>query len=243
MRIIDGIGAELKADRGDPGLFRAPRSIAQVVGLIIALGGSALVIWLRTSGLAGSTIFGQRAMSTAAMWAIAAVILLWVVVAEQRPLASLGFRRPTLRSLIWGLAAAILGFLIATAAGWLIMGVAQPAGGPPPENLGLLPDWMRALMVLSSGFLEETLLIAYPLTRLASLTGSRWIALALTLVVFVALHIPSRPALELIPVVLIGALMAGLLLWRRDLWSNVIGHCAIDFLPILILPILARAHG
>jgi hypothetical protein len=62
----------------------------QIIGLIIALGGSALIVWVRTSALASAPMFEQRLVSTIAFWGVGILLLIWIAVAEQRPLSSIG---------------------------------------------------------------------------------------------------------------------------------------------------------
>ncbi len=215
----------------------ASRSLASALGLLIALGGPALIIWVRSAGLAASGLLAQRAMSSIAFWAIMAVVLLWVALVEQKPLSSLGFRRLGVKSLAWGFGAGVVILILLSLLGLALSRLA-PSSLPEIDQFGTLPLMMRAFLVLTSGLSEELLFIAYPLTRLQAITGSRFVAAAITLVVFVALHIPGRDVTALINVGVAGALLIGFFLWRRDLWSNILAHASVDFVPIRLLPLL-----
>ncbi|MBS0296145.1 MAG: CPBP family intramembrane metalloprotease [Proteobacteria bacterium] len=221
-------------------------TVAQIIGLLLAMGVPALIIWLRTVGLAPAALIEQRLVSTVAFWGVGVLLLFWVTMAEQRPLASIGLGRPTLNALGWGVAAgiaftvALMGFDWATVALHLV-----PAPTPPAADADLttLPLAMRAVLVVTSGFAEELLFIGYPIARLLEITRSRWISALITCLAFVALHIPGRTPADLVNVAFAAALFSVLFLWRKSLWTNIVAHTVVDLTPLIIAPFFGPSGG
>jgi len=221
-------------------------SVAQVIGLLLAMGAPILIVWLRTVGLGPAALVEQRLVSTVAFWGVGVLLLFWVTMAEQRPLSSIGLGRPTLSALGWGLAAGVVFTLLLTSLDWVAMTfhlVPDSGPRPPGTDLTTLPLAMRAVMVVTSGFAEELLYIGYPISRLLEITRSRWISVLVPGLLFVALHIPGRSVEDLMSVAFAMALFSALFLWRRSLWTNIVAHTVVDLTPMIILPFFLPPAG
>lgn len=217
-------------------------TLAQIIGLLLAMGAPALIIWLRTVGLAPSALIEQRLVSTVAFWGVGVLLLFWITMAEQRPLASIGLGRPTLKAMGWGLGAGVVLTLALICFDWAIVTlrlVPQPTPPPADTDLTTLPLAMRAVMVVTSGFAEELLFIGYPISRLLEITRSRWISALIPILAFTALHIPGRTPADLVNVAFAAALFSGLFLWRRSLWTNIVAHTVVDVAPLIIAPLFS----
>jgi membrane protease YdiL (CAAX protease family) len=210
------------------------------------MGAPALVIWLRTVGLAPAALIEQRLVSTVAFWGVGLLLLFWITLVEQRPLSSIGLGRPTLNMLAWGIGAGVACTLALNSLDWVAITfhlVPDPSPPPADANLITLPLAMRAALVVTSGFAEELLFIGYPISRLLEMTRSRWISVLVPGLIFVALHIPGRSPADLVSVAIAAALFSGLFLWRRSLWTNIIAHMVVDLAPLIIQPLLTSAGG
>jgi hypothetical protein len=86
---------------------------------------------------------------------------------------------------------------------------------------------------------EEILYRGYPLERLSELTGRRWVAVALTLPLFVAPHLAFFGPEWLLYQGSGTAMLYILFLWRRNLVANMLLHLCVN-LPILIPTIASR---
>ncbi len=206
---------------------------AQIIGVGIALGGSAAIVWARTTGLAPSSVFDQRTMSTIASWGLVILLLAWVSVAEQRPIASIGFKKPSLIGAAWGLGVAVALILVLNLLDFFFPG---RLGGDDPGGLLSLPLWMRLALVITSAFSEEVMFRGYPMTRLKELTGWTWLAACLPYVVFVALHVPTFGVAAVLTVAISGAAFTALFLWRKDVWSNITAHFVLNLVALVIQP-------
>jgi membrane protease YdiL (CAAX protease family) len=96
---------------------------------------------------------------------------------------------------------------------------------------------VTSLAVLRAGISEEVLYRGYAIERLQSLTGSKWVAAGLSLILFAAFHFRQGMAGVMIAFVL-GAVLTAFYLWKRDLISNILAHFLVDFVPNVLLPLL-----
>ncbi|MGH9522689.1 MAG: CPBP family glutamic-type intramembrane protease, partial [Terriglobales bacterium] len=69
--------------------------------------------------------------------------------------------------------------------------------------------------------------------------GGKWVAAALTLVLFTLAHASAVGVRQLAPIVLVSGLVTLLYLWRRDLLLNMVAHATIDAIGLLVVPALA----
>lgn len=170
-----------------------------------------------------------------AILAITAFVL-WIVVArEHLPLSSVGLRFDRVgRSIGWGIGLAVVAFVILAGvlAGYSAFGIHYGEGTSISRALPV-----TLLAVLRAGISEEMLYRGFALERLQSLTGSKWIAAAVTLVLFAAFHFRQGMPGVFIALV-IGALFTAFYLWKRDLLANITGHFLVDFVPNVLLPLL-----
>src|SRR3712207_9085630 len=109
---------------------------------------------------------------------------------------------------------------------------------PPRSTLFPYTTLFRSLIlftVLTASVIEEVLFRAYPLERLARLTGRPWPGPLISLAAFVAFHLQGWNLGHVVGVVLpLGAIMTGLYVWRRNLLFVVITHALID-LPLFLI--------
>lgn len=213
---------------------------AQAIGVLIALGGSAVIVFARQFGLEPSTVFDQRLMSTVAWWGLVILLFAWVATAEQQPVGSIGFPRLSPASIGWGFAAAV-GLIVVLNGLEFFLPPSKVEGDP--GGLLTLPLWMRLVLVLSSAVSEEVIFRGYPMTRLKELTGWTWLAVALPLAAFILLHFPSGGLLNVIETSIGGVVFTGLFLWRKDLWSNITAHFAVNLIALVVQPLLGSLRG
>jgi membrane protease YdiL (CAAX protease family) len=168
-------------------------------------------------------------------------LLLWLVVAgEKRPLSSIGLRfgRPG-RSLAWGIGFAIVALAVAVGC----LAIYSALGIHYGEGQRIAPSLAAtSLAVFRAGISEEVFYRGFALERLESLTGSKWIAAAVTLIAFAGFHYrQGLPGVVLAFV--LGALLTGFYLWKRDLVASITGHFLVDFIPNVALPLIAGSNA
>jgi membrane protease YdiL (CAAX protease family) len=164
-------------------------------------------------------------------------LLLWLVVArEKQPLSSIGLADKKLwRSLLWGLACT----------GLMVIGIGVAFGMIRLLDLHQLPSgaqispslWVTTLIVIRAGIAEEVFYRGYAMMRIEALTGKSWIAALVPLALFAGFHYRLGAPGMIIALVL-GAVLTGFFLWKRNLVANMFAHFLVDFVPNVLLPLL-----
>ncbi|HEV8503281.1 MAG TPA: CPBP family intramembrane glutamic endopeptidase [Casimicrobiaceae bacterium] len=96
------------------------------------------------------------------------------------------------------------------------------------EKITQHPHWIQMLIFARAAVGEEILYRGYPLERIQQLTGSKWIAFAVSVAVFTFAHLAGWGAAQLIVVSFGAVILALLYLWRRDLLCNMVAHFLVD---------------
>ncbi len=219
---------------------RAPAPVATWIGLALALLGIPLLSRAVPRHLApvAATMIVE-AMCCALTAAVLVILVRW----ERRPLRSIGLKPPGWRTFLLGVA---VFFVLSAVYG---AGTAVQRGfGLAGSEVGLarllvLPLWLRVLMVVRAGVVEEILYRGYPIERLTWLTGSGWAGALVPLIVFSLAHAPFWGAAYLIVVVPAAAVQTAVYLWKRDLGVNIVAHFLSDCVGIVIVPLLTRDPG
>jgi membrane protease YdiL (CAAX protease family) len=210
----------------------SPVSRWTYVGLIVALFGIPAMTTLHRLLAPDPTATPGIVARELAILGITAVLVWIVVKGEKLPLSSIGLRPDHVgRSLAWSVALAAL--CLAAAVGMLAlysaMGVHYGEGQSISRTLPV-----TTLAVIRAGISEEVLYRGYAIERLQSLTGSKWIAVAISLPLFAAFHFRQGLAGVFLAFVL-GAILTAFYLWKRDLLANMVGHFLVDFVPNVLL--------
>ena len=168
-------------------------------------------------------------------WVLVVFMLFYVVFIERRSLSSVGLRRPTWKTLVFGVLAAVViiagvGFLVYLVLSWLHIQFNQAALG----KLMALPYWLRVLIVLRAGIAEELFFRGYGIERLQELTGSKAVAAVVTLTIFTVAHLGFWGWSQLLIAGGAGLVLTLLYLWRRDLVCNMIAHFLTDAVGVLL---------
>jgi membrane protease YdiL (CAAX protease family) len=101
-------------------------------------------------------------------------------------------------------------------------------GGEGGKAMEKLPLWLITAIVTRAGVVEELCYRGYAIERLEALGLPSWLAAAVPLAIFSVGHWTGGWANILLALVL-GAILAGFYVWRRDLAANMIGHGVVDF--------------
>jgi uncharacterized protein len=172
---------------------------------------------------------GMSITREAVWWGIALVMLSYVRFIEHRPLASIGLRRPTVKTFTIGLAAAVLLFasvMVVYAVVFPLLGLSMNQHAT--EGITRNPLWFQIALALRGAVVEEILYRGYPIARITEVTGSKWLAAAISIVVFTAVHLRYWGGAQLLIVAPAALVLALMFLWRRDLVSNMVAHFLVD---------------
>ncbi len=206
---------------------------------------------LALCGLAGALVFGLLPIahwiapgtSMPAMlaregvwWCFALAVLVWLRFVERLPLSSIGFRRPTWKSVAFGVLAAVLltaVFILQSAVIVPIFHLHQDVAAAVREKILHDPLWYRVLLVLRAAVVEEILFRGYLIEKVRQLSGSTVLAVAVSVAAFTYAHLSGWGIVHLIPVAAGGIIFALLYVWRKDLPSNMLGHFLVDAIGFL----------
>jgi membrane protease YdiL (CAAX protease family) len=212
------------------------RSRWTALGLALALLGIPAVTLAYRCLVGETAATSQLLLREAAIFAVLGALLFVIRRGERLPFSSIGLRSAGLsRSLLWGLLAFVLLGLGTVLALLLLQALGMSYGGGHPAFVP--PLWATALVVLRAGIVEEVCYRGYAIERIQALTGSRWIAALISLIAFASFHYRQGIA-GIIVALILGAILTGFYLWRRNLAANITGHFLIDFVPNVVLPAL-----
>lgn len=133
------------------------------------------------------------------------------------------------KSILWGLVLAIVCLLV----GGLLATVTHYGHSENAEAFGKLPVWLISLICVRAGVAEELFFRGYAIERLQAFGLNRFWAAAIPLAIFSVGHWTGGWANIVIALVL-GAILSGFYLWRRDLVANITGHFLVDFVANVV---------
>ncbi len=211
----------------------ATRNWLAALGLLLALGS----ILAKASQL-GAVYFGMAPIVSANLfwWAMAALVPLYVLLVERRPLSSIGLKRPDWKTFAFG-----LGAVVACIAAMPLVMLALRAlheqgqmGSPQSNALAALPFWFRLQLVARAALAEEIVFRGYTIERVEQLTGSRVAAFVVSVATFTLAHLAYWGWGAMIGVATVGTIVTLLYQWRRDLGANMVAHFVLDGIQLLL---------
>jgi membrane protease YdiL (CAAX protease family) len=205
---------------------------ATALGLLMAMFGSSLILEaLRPTDLP------TYLLREGAIFLLLGALLVLIRYGERLPFSSIGWHTDRLgNAALWGLlglvatyAAIIPCLLFAQYMHWKVGAQAAPKFHPPL--------WAETIQMFRAGITEEAFRNGYALERLWSITGSRWVALGITMLPFALFHFRQGPAGILIAGAA-GLVLSLIYLRSRSLPAVMLAHFSVDFVPNVLLPFL-----
>ena len=178
--------------------------------------------------------FAAQVKQEAVYWAMAAILLAYIMLVERRPLSSVNLRFPTWKNLGLG---AVGGLVMVAGIALLYIEVLPALGTAASANqldtVRALPLWFRLAIVLRAAFFEEIFYRGFVIERLTELTGLRWLAAAISLAAFTYAHVDYWGWAHVLIAGFGGCILTGLYLWRRDLACSMTAHLLTDAIGLL----------
>src|SRR5205823_11224431 len=109
----------------------------------------------------------------------------------------------------------------------------QYGHAPVSQAFDKLPLWLMTMVVVRAGVVEELFYRGYAIDCLQRVGVPRAAAVSIPLIIFSLGHWTGGASNVLIAFV-IGAILTGFYLWRRDLNSNMFAHFMVDFVANVI---------
>ncbi len=194
------------------------------IGLFVALFG-VLIVRQAVTFFYPILTFAAALWKESLIW-ICVIALLFVIRRwENLSLRSVGIGTTTwIRSLLWGLALAVVCALI----GGALAALTHYGHGGNAEPFGRLPLWLVSVICVRAGVAEELFFRGYAIERLQAMGLNRFWAAAIPLAIFAVGHWTGGWA-NIVIALALGAVLAAFYLWRRDLVANMFGHFLVDF--------------
>jgi uncharacterized protein len=198
---------------------------------LCGLAGALLLDLLPMSSLVHGNSIGRLLARDAIVWCSALAVLLWLTFAEQLPLSSIGFRRPTWKGVGIGILTGIVitGFMVVQFVVIIpLFHLSTASIIARKQAIMSTPYWYRVLLVLRAAVTEEILFRGYLIEKVRQLTGSTALAVVISVAAFTYAHLSGWGPVQLISVSASGLVLALLYVWRRDLPSNMLAHFLAD---------------
>jgi uncharacterized protein len=109
---------------------------------------------------------------------------------------------------------------------------------PPHEELtqamSKYPVWLKTMLVIRAGVIEETFFRAYAITRIKQLTNSNLLAYTIPLLVFAIGHFAYGNLNHIIGAFILGLVLTVYFVRSKNLPANIIGHSLYDALGFIL---------
>jgi uncharacterized protein len=214
---------------------RRHRSVLlKIIGLILALG----LPWLPFSRwenafASASHLAGYEII----WWGLAAIILLYVLFVERRPLSSIGFHKLGFWNILFGILAGIVSLISLYFIYYKLFPlfhVNQAVETNEMNQLAATPFWWRFVSTIRAAVCEEILFRGYAIERLQEISRSAAAAGIISCAIFALAHVGEWGWMHLLVAGVAGAIFTLLYIWRRNIWANAIAHFIVDGAAFLL---------
>jgi membrane protease YdiL (CAAX protease family) len=199
------------------------------IGLFIALFGLFLIrqAFRIVSHDPGTALVVVRELT---IFASAGALLMLMKRREKLPLRTIGLGTSVWwKSALWGLVTMLL-----CGGATELLGMVTKAGVGQTSPYDRLPPWLFILIIFRASIVEELFYRGYAIERLRALGAGRFASAAIPLFVFAGGHYSGAWPDVLQPLVL-GCILTGFYLWRRDLAANILAHTLVDLVGTGVL--------
>jgi CAAX protease family protein len=218
-------------------MTRRAHPTAAIVGLLVAFGWTFLLAG-RTHSVADVR---QDLVTIGAEWLVVLVLAVIAFGLEGRTLRDFLVRMVGGGDLLLMLGVLVLTYL---ASGLVSAFVTLPTSSLELAEAGRVPVLIRLGLVLTAAIAEEFMFRGFGIEELNRLTGSWWLAGALSWAAFTLAHVDRYGwTLGLLIPAIAGGGLTILYLWRRNLPLCMLMHAIIDGVALLLVPLLLPHAG
>jgi membrane protease YdiL (CAAX protease family) len=216
----------------------SPARLAALTGLAVAFGWPLLLVIPGVSTHQVTNVHDDI-VHLCAKWLVVSVLCTIAFAVQRWGPSKLGIRWLGWSDVLACLAGVIVAFVISGAASRFVV---MPASLSDLQKLAAVPLGLRIVVVLTAAICEEFIYRGFGIEELAYLTGRRWLAGLLSLILFTVSHagLYGISAALIIPG-LVGAVLTGLYLWRRNLLSCMLMHAIMDGIFVIVIPAAMQA--
>jgi len=198
-----------------------------LIGLIVFLGYPFLLMLLPLDLMLGEV----------GMWLLLLVMILWIYLVEKRTIASIGWKKLTVKTVFGGLGLGLVLFILFGVSNVVIQAIGLELNQEIAEMISSKSIPVLFLLVLRAAVVEEVLYRAYAFERINELTKSKWIAGLVPLIMFMLVHL-SWGIGHLLFIFIGGGLLTLMYVSKRSLALNIIAHFTVDVIALAVLPMM-----
>jgi membrane protease YdiL (CAAX protease family) len=198
-----------------------------LIGLLVFLGFPFLLQLLPSNLMLGEVGF----------WLLLLFIISWIYFVEKRTIASIGWKKITLKTVFTGIGLGLVLFILFGVIMTAIQAMGLPLNQEVAQLIASQPFPMLLLIALRAAVVEEVLYRGYAFERLYDLTKSKWLAALVPVIIFTLMHLPWGVG-HLVFVFFAGGLFMLVYISKRNLALIMIAHFTTDVLALLVLPVL-----
>ena len=177
------------------------------------------------------------ALQEVAMWLLLLLIILWVYFVEKRTIASIGWKKLTIKTILGGIGIGLILFVLFGISNVVIQYLGLELNQEMAELFADQPLVFLVLIALRAGVVEEVLFRGYSFERILELTKSKFMAGFVPLIIFTIAHLAWGIG-HLLFVFIAGGLFTILYAVKRNLGLVIIAHFTVDVIAVVILPML-----
>lgn len=171
------------------------------------------------------------------MWLLLLFIVLWIYFVEKRTIASIGWKKLTVKTILSGIGLGLVIFVLFGVITTVIQAIGLELNQEIAELIAGQSIPFLLLIALRAAVVEEVLYRGYAFERIYDLTKSKWIAALVPVIIFTLIHL-SWGVGHLLFVFIAGGLFMLVYISKRSLGLIMIAHFVTDVIALLVLPVL-----
>ena len=174
------------------------------------------------------------------MWLLLLFIILWIYFVEKRTIASIGWKKLTVKTIFGALGIGLILFILFGILNVVIQAIGLELNQEMAELFANQPIPVLILVALRAGVVEEVLYRGYAFERINDLTKSKFLAGLVPLIIFMLAHLAWGLG-HLVFVFFAGGLFTILYATQRNLALIIIAHFTVDIIALIVLPVLLNS--
>jgi len=201
-----------------------------LIGLLVFLGFPFLLQQLPLNLILGEVGF----------WLLLLFIILWIYLVEKRTIASIGWKKLTVKTILGGIGLGLVIFILFGVLTTVVQALGLELNQETAQLIASQPFPFLLLIALRAAVVEEVLYRGYAFERIYDLTKSKWIAALVPVILFMLVHLPWVIG-HLVFVFFAGGIFMLVYISKRNLALIMIAHFTTDVIALLVLPLLLGA--
>lgn len=171
-------------------------------------------------------------------WLTCVIIGYLVLKREKKNWSFFGLSKFKGSSILMGLLVVIIGFVVSAVSYNIQIALGLSSNSEAATLIFSMPIWLKFLIVLRAGITEEFIYRGYLMGKLEEMSLHKFWVLMLPVILFTVVHLPGWGLGHLIIVLPLSLTFGLVFLWKRNLYINIIAHFLIDFIAVILVPLL-----